>query len=858
MEETSRRIKILLESKEAEGSIKNLKNQVREWTKILEKAEAGSEEYVEALRKIKSAQPILEEHKRSLRGIQSAQEGMVSRLNGMASKLQGAFAVGAAAGLAMEVFRAGKELANMAIQQEQLAKKAATVFGPALDDVTTAAKRNATAMGLTTAQYVSQAAAAADLLIPMGFTRDQAAGMSTEMTNLSGALAEWSGGTKTATEVNDIMTKALLGERDGLKSLGISISEADVQRRLAENGMDKLTGTALEQAKAMATLQLITEKSTDAQTSFAEGGESNARKMAEMGAKITDIAERLAMYLLPVFSTILDVSSDLITIIENVGAKVYPVLEPILEGLGEALGYVKSVYEWLAGISKTDATAKVSVQQQQEDPKMAAAKAEAIEMAKKAAADAARKKAAEEAAKKRAAEAQKQHEADIKAALDLQKSIDAAEENYRLEQEKNDLTKALAQIEQKYAAMLEKAVELERRNVRGAADARAEIEAQIELEKQAAREKDAEQKRIEAEKRDTDDKNRLDAELAQMEAERLQKEEWQRARDEEFLAGKQEIADKIHELLLTDNERELAAVDEQFKQLIIMAEAAGMDTAAIKKKYLDEIAATEKKAADKTLKTEQENQRKRLAAYQSLFQGLGDAAVALGDLLGGESERGSKIQKVAALAQIAMDTASAISSLTASSEAVGAASGPAAPIVAAATFAAGLARILVNIKKAKDLLTAAPKVEQKFGGGWTSVEGATDGQTYSAKYLGQVGTGLLNFPHPVVLANERGMEYFVDHASLRNPAVLNHVRAIENLKGARLPQFAEGGATAPGSAAMGSDGGAMMMQMMNLIGLLYQRLSQPIEAVIYDRTITDMAARSAKISAAAGGRIQTY
>ena len=68
-----------------------------------------------------------------------------------------------------------------------------------------------------------------------------------------------------------ILTKAYLGERDALTSLGIKISEADVQARLAANGQDELTGAALEQAKAVATQQLIFEKSTDAQKAWSDG-----------------------------------------------------------------------------------------------------------------------------------------------------------------------------------------------------------------------------------------------------------------------------------------------------------------------------------------------------------------------------------------------------------------------------------------------------------------------------------------------------------------------------------------------------------------------------------------------------------
>jgi hypothetical protein len=47
-----------------------------------------------------------------------------------------------------------------------------------------------------------------------------------------------------------------------------------------------LTGAALQQAKAIATQQLIFEKSTDAQKAYEEGAESLTRKKAELKATL--------------------------------------------------------------------------------------------------------------------------------------------------------------------------------------------------------------------------------------------------------------------------------------------------------------------------------------------------------------------------------------------------------------------------------------------------------------------------------------------------------------------------------------------------------------------------------------------
>jgi hypothetical protein len=227
------------------------------------------------------------------------------RFDGIAKKMA-VFGAAAAAGLGV----AGKHLFEVGKELQLMDTKSRTVFGDQLPLVQKWAKEHANAMGLTSREATGLAGNFADLLVPMGFTRAQAAGMSTDVVGLSGALAEWSGGQKTAAEVSEVLAKSMLGERDGLKALGISISDADVKARLLANGQDKLTGSALEQAKAQATQQLIMEKSTDAQAAFAAGGGTLSRRQDELTAKFRDMRDDLAVKLLPAFTKVGEFIAD--------------------------------------------------------------------------------------------------------------------------------------------------------------------------------------------------------------------------------------------------------------------------------------------------------------------------------------------------------------------------------------------------------------------------------------------------------------------------------------------------------------------------------------------------------------------
>lgn len=298
---TRRQVNIFINGQQVENTLKNIYDEKRRINRELNHMVVGSDAYNKKARELKDINNLLDTHRKKI-----GQTGdTLGKITGGLTKFAGV--AGIAFGVS-EVVQYGKKLFELGAEMELLGKKALTVFGQALPAVTRAAEENATAMGLTTSQYIDQAAAIGDLLIPMGFQREEAANLSTNLVNLSGALSEWTGGQVTAEQVSKTLSKAMLGEREELKQLGISIQEADVKARLQEKGLDKLTGTLLQQAKAIATVELITEKSTDAQAAYAANSETMVRRQAELTAKFSELQEKLATALVPVFERLLSLA----------------------------------------------------------------------------------------------------------------------------------------------------------------------------------------------------------------------------------------------------------------------------------------------------------------------------------------------------------------------------------------------------------------------------------------------------------------------------------------------------------------------------------------------------------------------
>jgi hypothetical protein len=242
----------------------------------------------------RGAQRAFDDTESHARGFGSRFGGIAT---GIAGAIGGAFAVGAIVDFGSQLFTLGGQL-------EALNLKVDTVFGDQAARVRDWADANNEALGVTDDQLSGLTASFADLLKPMGFTTGEAADMSMQMLDLSGALSAWSGGQRSATEVADILSAAMLGERDALQGLGISISAAEVQARLAAKGQEDLTGAALAQAEAIATQELILEKSTDAQAAWASGGAEAMMASNGMTAGFAEIKETLATALMPTLTSL--------------------------------------------------------------------------------------------------------------------------------------------------------------------------------------------------------------------------------------------------------------------------------------------------------------------------------------------------------------------------------------------------------------------------------------------------------------------------------------------------------------------------------------------------------------------------
>ena len=137
-----------------------------------------------------------------------------------------------------------------------------------------------------------------------------------------------------------------------------------------------------------------------------------------------------------------------------------------------------------------------------------------------------------------------------------------------------------------------------------------------------------------------------------------------------------------------------------------------------------------------------EGRKKRADALLSIEQSLFAGTAALGEIFIKDSKKLEQFQKAQALVQIGIDTALAISALVKASQ-QNVANGVTGGLAGAVQFASGLAQILTNVAKAKQLLTSPSASVSGGGGGAAASSSSTSTQAMQPSFslFGQANQG---------------------------------------------------------------------------------------------------------------------
>jgi len=177
-------------------------------------------------------------------------------------------------------------LASSAMEEHS---KLNTVFSNITAETSMAVEELTDSYGLSTLSAEKMLGATGDLLTGLGANQKVALELSKQTQKHAVDLASFTNYAGDAAGASEAITKALLGEREMMKGLGISILETDLSQRLLEKGQQNLSGSALKTAKAQATLALIMEQSKNAMGDFSRTQDSFANQSRQLDATIVDL-----------------------------------------------------------------------------------------------------------------------------------------------------------------------------------------------------------------------------------------------------------------------------------------------------------------------------------------------------------------------------------------------------------------------------------------------------------------------------------------------------------------------------------------------------------------------------------------
>jgi phage-related protein len=258
--------------------------------------------------------------RREMSSTGDAAQGMGSKITSTGKRLAAGFAVGAAvAGAA--ALKLGAASVKSASDAQQSLGATETVFGRYAGTVITQSKRAAREVGLSANEYRELANVMGASLNGAGIPLKKTAALTSDINKRAADMAATFGGTtRNAVEA---IGSLMRGEADPIEQYGVSIKQSDVSARLAAQGLDGLTGSALKQAEMQARLDLLMQKTNKTQGAFKRESGTLANQQQVLGAQFENLKAKIGTALLPILTTF----------VAFLNTSILPAVERMLPGL---------------------------------------------------------------------------------------------------------------------------------------------------------------------------------------------------------------------------------------------------------------------------------------------------------------------------------------------------------------------------------------------------------------------------------------------------------------------------------------------------------------------------------------------
>ena len=217
-------------------------------------------------------------------------------------------------GVTVPIVAAGAASVKMASDMDEAINKVDVAFGDASRTVHNFSNTTLTTYGIAKSTALDMAGYFGDMATSMGFSRQEAAEMSTQLVALAGDLASFKN--ISLDEAQTALSAIFTGETESMKRLGLVITETNLQSYALANGIEKTVSKMNQQEKTALRLQYTLDGTKNAQGDFARTSGNTANQLRTLSESLKELAAIAGQELIPM---VLPIIKQLNQIIQKVG-----------------------------------------------------------------------------------------------------------------------------------------------------------------------------------------------------------------------------------------------------------------------------------------------------------------------------------------------------------------------------------------------------------------------------------------------------------------------------------------------------------------------------------------------------------
>lgn len=269
--------------------------------------------------------------------------GVVNSVKSVADKMSN---IGNVMSLAITVpaFLAAKSMIKLASDSEESLNKVNVAFGISSDIVKNFAQTSLVQFGIASGTALELASNFGDMATSMGINKEAAAQMSTSLVGLAADLSSFKN--IDIEKAKNALGGVFTGETESLKSLGVVMTQANLQAYAFSKGIKGNVDDLNESQKVLLRYGFILEKTKNAQGDFARTGGGAANQMRIFQESLKQIGSSFGAIILPYFTKGITYLNSLLMAFNNLGDEAKTAIM-VIAGIVATAGPILSISKYV-------------------------------------------------------------------------------------------------------------------------------------------------------------------------------------------------------------------------------------------------------------------------------------------------------------------------------------------------------------------------------------------------------------------------------------------------------------------------------------------------------------------------------